>query len=84
MIGGDAKKRRVILADLSLSLPLRQLHYLGLARRLRHHDGVPLHVSRHRPRHRRAGNTPGGVIGWEPGRGHDGWLMNPVMVDCSR
>jgi hypothetical protein len=30
------------------------------------------------------GNTPGGVIGWGPGAGHDRWLMNSVMADCSR
>ena len=30
------------------------------------------------------GNTPGGVIGWGSGAGDDGWLMNSVMVDCSR
>ena len=30
------------------------------------------------------GNTPGGVIGWGSGPGNDRWLMNSVMVDCSR
>jgi hypothetical protein len=30
------------------------------------------------------GDTPGGVIGWGSGAGHDRWLMNSVMVDCSR
>ena len=30
------------------------------------------------------GNTPGGMIGWRSGAGHDRWLMNMAMVDCSR
>ena len=30
------------------------------------------------------GNTPGGVIGWGSGAGDDRWLMNSVMLDCSR
>jgi hypothetical protein len=34
------KRDHVIVADLSLSLPLRQRPYLGRAHRLGHHDGV--------------------------------------------
>ena len=35
---------RLIVANLSLSLPLRQIPYLGRAHRLGHHDGVASHV----------------------------------------
>ena len=38
------KGDHVIVADLSLSLPLRQRPYLGRAHRLGHHDGVVPHV----------------------------------------
>jgi hypothetical protein len=38
------KDDRVIVADLSLSFPLRQLPYLGRAHRLGHHDGVAPHI----------------------------------------
>jgi hypothetical protein len=38
------KSDHVIVADLSLSLPLRQRPYLGRAHRLGHHDGVVPHV----------------------------------------
>src|SRR6478736_6701387 len=37
------KSDHVIVADLSLSLPLRQRPYLGRAHRLGHHDGVVPH-----------------------------------------
>src|SRR6476469_2769693 len=38
------KGDHVIVADSSLSLPLRQRPYLGRAHRLGHHDGVVPHV----------------------------------------
>jgi NAD(P)-dependent dehydrogenase (short-subunit alcohol dehydrogenase family) len=38
------KGHQVIVADLSLSLPLRQRPYLGRAHPLGHHDGVVPHV----------------------------------------